>query len=167
MSIFTKGAEVDHMGISVKLKNWDAAVEAYTEILGFKMERTWDTKIAGKESKFCFLSSPGEYPFYIELIAYPDLPEGLCEICYRVKDIEAVYDELKEKGVTLISGVRRGPLPEGKKWMDIGTKCKIAYAPPEAFKGAYPPYGIEFIEYEAPMKEVFKSKTSQTTIYGP
>jgi len=165
MILFPKNAHVDHIGITVKPENWDAAVKAYTELLGFEMKKTWEGEIApGEKAKFAFLSSTGNDDFYIELLEDPG-DEGITELCFRVTDLDAIYDELKEKGVTLTLAPY-ATLPADKKYGRIGTKCKFAYVPKEPFKGAVPPMGIELIEYEAPMKEVFKTKL-ETLTYGP
>jgi len=164
--IFPKNAHVDHLGITVKPENWDAAVKAYTELLGFEMKKTWEGEIAsGEKIKYCFLSSTGHDDFYIELLEDTE-SEGQCELCIRVTDLEAIYDELKAKGVTLTAGTELGALPPGKKWFALGTRSKLAYMPPEPFKGAFPPMGIELSEYEVSMKEKFNTKVGHIT-YGP
>jgi catechol 2,3-dioxygenase-like lactoylglutathione lyase family enzyme len=166
MSVFPDKATVDHIGICVKPENWETAVKLYTDVLGFELKKTWEGEIYKQKVRFSFLSPPGRDDFHIELIQWPNVPEGLLEICFRVNDIEAVYDEFKKKGITLAWGVRGEPFPPDKKWLTIADGTRFAYIPPEVFSGAHPPYGIELAEWETSMEEVYKTELKPMT-FGP
>lgn len=101
-----KALRVDHIGIAVK--NLDAALKFYTEVLGLKAMGT--EEVAEQKVKVAFLPC-GDSELEILESTSPDGPiakfiekngEGIQHIAIRVDDIEATLAELKEKGVRLI-----------------------------------------------------------------
>lgn len=108
--------QVDHINLVVR--DLDGAVAFYTEVLGLevtmraKLEGEWIDSIAGLEGVVAdcvYLQPPAGGP-RIELLRFqypesdsqdPHLPNaaGFRHVAFRVEDIEAAYQALREKGV--------------------------------------------------------------------
>ena len=88
--------------IGVRVKDMDASVKFYTEVLGF----TLDHRQLNGSSELSFLSR-GNCP--LELIwnpSYKDkelLPGQVDHVALEVTGIDALFEELKGKGVTFLS----------------------------------------------------------------
>ena len=101
----------EHAGIRVP--DFDAAVTWYTEKLDFRLTRS---SVLGA-STFGFLSPAGDDGFGLELLANPNGAErpaytdlggshnqmGWHHICFRTDDVAAGIDELRRRGVQIVS----------------------------------------------------------------
>lgn len=120
----------DHVGVAVK--NLDEAISLYRDVLGFRLEGVhvlteWKVRVA-------FFSSGGETRIELLEPFGSDSPvakflesrgEGVQHFAVKVKDIEAVLAELKQKGVMLIDEEPR-----------MGAEgAKIAFVHPKSTKG--------------------------------
>jgi len=121
---------VDHVGVAVK--SLDDAVKLYRDILGFKLVGIHT--LTERKVKVAFLSSRGEAN--VELLEplsrdstiakfLESRGEGIHHFAMKVKNIEAVLDDLKRKGVTLI---------DEKPQAGVGG-TKIAFVHPKSTKG--------------------------------
>jgi methylmalonyl-CoA epimerase len=123
-------AGFDHVGVAVK--NLDDAVKVYRDVLGFKLEGV--RVLPERKVRVAFLSTGGESR--IELLEplggdsavakfLETRGEGIQHIAVRVDNIEAVLEELKSKGVSLVDEKPR-----------IGAEgAKIAFVHPKSTKG--------------------------------
>jgi len=123
-------AGLDHVGIAVK--NLDEAISVYRDILGFKLEGVH--VLAERKVKVAFLSTGGEASIELLEPIGVDSPvakflesrgEGIQHVAVKVENIEAVLEELKRKGVTLVDDKPRAGA-EGKK---------VAFVHPKSTKG--------------------------------
>ena len=123
-------AGLDHVGIAVK--NLDEAISVYRDILGFKLEGVH--VLAERKVKVAFLSTGGEASIELLEPIGVDSPvakflesrgEGIQHVAVKVENIEAVLEELKRKGVTLVDDKPRAGA-EGKK---------VAFVNPKSTKG--------------------------------
>jgi len=100
-------AGMDHVGVAVK--NLDEAVHVYRDVLGFKLGGIH--VLTERKVKVAFFSTGGETN--VELLEPLDREstiakfletrgEGIHHFAVRVKNIEAVLDNLKKQGVALI-----------------------------------------------------------------
>jgi len=123
-------AGMDHVGVAVK--NLDEAIKIYRDMLGFKLEGVH--VLTERKVKTAFLSSGGETQ--VELLEplgsestiakfLETRGEGIHHFAMRVKNISAVLEEFKKKGVTLI---------DEKPKMGAEGK-KIAFVHPKSTKG--------------------------------
>lgn len=123
-------AGMDHVGVAVK--NLDEAIKIYRDMLGFKLEGVH--VLTERKIKTAFLSSEGETK--VELLEplgsestiakfLETRGEGIHHLAVRVKNIDAVLEEFKKKGVTLI---------DEKPKMGAEGK-KIAFVHPKSTKG--------------------------------
>jgi len=121
---------VDHVGVAVK--NLDEAIALYRDVLGFKLEGVH--VLTERKVRVAFFSTGGETRIELLEPIGSDSPvakflenrgEGIQHFAVRVKDIEAVLAELKQKAVVLIDGEPRAGA-EG---------AKIAFVHPKSTKG--------------------------------
>ena len=121
---------MDHVGIAVK--NLDEAVDVYRNVLGFRLEGVH--VLTERKVKVAFFSTGGETQIELLEPLGSDSPiakfleshgEGIHHVAVKVNIIEAVLEELKRKGVTLIDDKPRVGA-EGKK---------IAFLHPKSTKG--------------------------------
>jgi len=98
--------KLEHIGVMVK--DMDASIRFYTEVLGLKLVKR-DRLADGVE--LSFLSFPGSDNIEIELIGrgHDGLPDnGLVHhIAFTVSDIQAEIDRLKSLGVKLMDETPR------------------------------------------------------------
>lgn len=98
---------VDHIGIAVK--NLDEAISLYRDFLGLKLKGIHE--VTEQKVRVAFFSTGGETR--IELLEPTDNEspvakfiekrgEGVHHIALKVKNIEAVLQELKSKGLRLV-----------------------------------------------------------------
>jgi len=134
--MFEKGVEiwmfvgVDHVGVAVK--NLDEAISLYRDVLGFKLDGVH--VLTERKVKVAFLSTGGETRIELLEPLGGDSPvakfldsrgEGIQHVAVRVKDIEAVLAELKQKGVMLVDDKPR-----------MGAEgAKVAFVHPKSTKG--------------------------------
>jgi len=121
---------VDHVGVAVK--NLDEAIGVYRDVLGFRLEGVH--VLTERKVRVAFFSTGGETRIELLEPLGSDSPvakflesrgEGVQHVAVRVKDIEAVLAELKQKGVMLIDEKPR-----------IGAEgAKIAFVHPKSTKG--------------------------------
>ena len=121
---------VDHVGVAVK--NMDEAIALYRDVLGFRLEGVH--VLTERKVKVAFFSTGGETRIELLEPLGSDSPvakflenrgEGIQHIAVKVKDIEAVLAELKQKGVTLVDEKPR-----------MGAEgAKIAFVHPKSTKG--------------------------------
>lgn len=113
---------IAHVGVTVR--NMEASIKFYQEILGLTL--TGDmimegeaiealTKIKGAKLRVVYFNSSEDLETVpLELIEFISSPYentpygrlnyiGIAEICFWVKDIEATYQHLKDKGVCFLS----------------------------------------------------------------
>lgn len=97
---------IDHIGIAVK--DMDAAIKFYEEVLG--MKATGTEVVEEQKVKTAFIPTGDSEVELLESTA-PDGPiakfierrgEGIQHIAFRVDDIDKALEELKAKGVKLI-----------------------------------------------------------------
>jgi len=121
---------VDHVGVAVR--NLDEAIDLYRDVLGFKLESVH--VLAERKVRVAFLSTGGETRIELLEPLGNDSPvakflensgEGIQHLAIRVKNIEAVLAELKQKAVVLVDDKPR----TGAE----GTK--IAFVHPKSTKG--------------------------------
>ncbi|MEM3356426.1 MAG: methylmalonyl-CoA epimerase [Candidatus Bathyarchaeia archaeon] len=95
---------VDHVGVVVK--DLDAAVKFYSEVLGFKLESVHI--LTEQKVKIAFLSCGGDTRIeLIEPLGGDTLPanfletcgEGIHHVAIRVRGIESILEDFKRKGV--------------------------------------------------------------------
>jgi methylmalonyl-CoA/ethylmalonyl-CoA epimerase len=121
---------IDHVGVAVK--SLDDAVRVYCDVLGFKLGGIHT--LTERKVKVAFLSSGGEAS--VELLEPLDRDstigkfletrgEGIHHFAIKVKNIEAVLENLKRKGVTLID----------EKPQAGADGAKIAFVHPKSTKG--------------------------------
>jgi methylmalonyl-CoA/ethylmalonyl-CoA epimerase len=121
---------MDHVGVAVK--SLDEAVKLYCDVLGFKLGSIHT--VTERKVKVAFLSSGGETS--VELLEPLDRGstiarfletrgEGIHHFAIKVKNIEAVLDDLRKKGVTLI---------DEKPQAGAGG-ARIAFVHPKSTKG--------------------------------
>jgi len=103
--------KVEHMGIRVP--DFDAAVAWYTEKLDFRLTHS----LSLGDLTYTFISTAADESFSFELVAgpgaasrppYQDLRaslklSGWHHMCFRVDNVQDTVDELKRRGVTIIS----------------------------------------------------------------
>lgn len=112
--------KLEHIG--VKVKNTDASIQFYTEVLGMKLVAR---ERLDNGTELCFLSFPGSENISIELIGSGEegLPnQGVVHhIAFTVTDIDAELERLKSLGVRLIDETPRIILG--------GTRIAFFYGP--------------------------------------
>jgi len=123
-------AGLDHVGVAVK--NLDEAISVYRDVLGFKLEGVH--VLTERKVRVAFFSTGGESRIELLEPLGSDSPvakfletrgEGIQHVAVRVKDIEAVLEELKSKGVALVDEKPR-----------MGAEgAKIAFVHPKSTKG--------------------------------
>jgi len=121
---------VDHVGVAVR--NLDEAIDLYRDVLGFKLESVH--VLAERKVRVAFLSTGGETRIELLEPLGNDSPvakflenrgEGIQHLAVRVKNIEAVLAELKQKAVILVDDKPR-----------VGAEgAKIAFVHPKSTKG--------------------------------
>jgi methylmalonyl-CoA epimerase len=98
---------IDHIGIAVK--NLNEAISVYRDVLGFRLEGVHTLK--ERKVKVAFFSAGDESRIELQEPLGGDSPvakfletrgEGIQHLAVKVKDIEAVLEDFKKKGVTLI-----------------------------------------------------------------
>jgi len=121
---------IDHIGIAVKDLN--EAICVYRDILGFRLEgvhKLEERKVrvaffsAGKESRIELLEPLGSDSPVAKFLETRG--EGIQHLALRVKNIEAVLEDFKKKGLTLIDEKPRSGA-EG---------AKIAFVHPKSTRG--------------------------------
>jgi methylmalonyl-CoA/ethylmalonyl-CoA epimerase len=120
---------IDHIGIAVK--NLDEAISVYQNVLGFKLEgihtlNERKVKVAFfslGESRIELLEPLGSDSTVAKFLETRG--EGIQHFAVKVKNIEAVLEEFKRKGVTLIDEKPRAGA-EG---------AKIAFVHPKSTRG--------------------------------
>ena len=121
---------IDHIGIAVKDLN--EAICVYRDILGFRLEGVHtleERKVrvaffsAGKESRIELLEPLGSDSPVAKFLETRG--EGIQHLALRVKNIEAVLEDFKKKGLTLIDEKPRSGA-EG---------AKIAFVHPKSTRG--------------------------------
>jgi len=121
---------VDHVGVAVK--SLDEAVSVYRDVLGFKLEGVH--VLTERKVTVAFFSTGGETKIELLEPLGSDSPvakflenrgEGIQHFAVKVKNIEAVLEEFKRKGVVLVDDKPRMGA-EGKK---------IAFVHPKSTKG--------------------------------
>lgn len=104
----------DHVGIRVE--DFDAAVRWYAEKLDFRLLHSWPMG----EKTFGFMAPAGDDSFRFELVAGPGGAQrppynglldshnilGWHHLCLRVEDVAQAVEELKRRGVTIVSEPR-------------------------------------------------------------
>lgn len=121
---------LDHVGVAVK--DLDGAISLYRDVLGLKFEGI--QVLAERRIRVAFFSIGGEA--HIELFEPLDNEstiakflsshgEGMHHLALKVENIEAVLEELKRKGLTLIDEKPKAGA-EGKK---------IAFVHPKSTRG--------------------------------
>jgi len=123
-------AGVDHVGVAVR--NLDEAIGVYRDVLGFKLEGVH--VLTERKVRVAFFSTGDEARIELLEPLGSDSPvakflesrgEGVQHVAVRVKNMEAVLSELKQKGVTLIDEKPR-----------IGAEgAKIAFIHPKSTRG--------------------------------
>jgi methylmalonyl-CoA epimerase len=124
------GRRLDHIGVAVK--DLDEAIGLYQDGLGLKLEGIH--VLAERGVRVAFFSIGNEA--HIELLEplnnestiakfLSSHGEGLHHLAFRVDDIEAVLEEFKQKGLTLIDEKPKAGA-EGKK---------IAFVHPKSTRG--------------------------------
>jgi len=121
---------VDHVGVAVK--NLDEAIALYRDVLGFKLEGVH--VLTERKVKVAFFSTGGDTRIELLEPIGSDSPvakflenrgEGIQHIAVKVKDIDVVLAELKQKGVTLVDEKPR-----------MGAEgAKIAFVHPKSTRG--------------------------------
>jgi methylmalonyl-CoA/ethylmalonyl-CoA epimerase len=121
---------VDHVGVAVR--NLDEAIRVYRDVLGFRLEGVH--VLVERKVRVAFFSTGGETQIELLEPLGNDSPvakflenrgEGIQHIAVKVKDINTVLAELKQKGVTLVDEKPR-----------IGAEgAKIAFIHPKSTKG--------------------------------
>ena len=124
------GIRLDHVGVAVK--DLDGAIGLYQDVLGLKLEGIH--VLAERGVRVAFFSIGNEA--HIELLEplnnenaiakfLSSHGEGLHHLALRVEHIEAVLEEFKEKGLTLVDEKPKAGA-EGKK---------IAFVHPKSTRG--------------------------------
>jgi methylmalonyl-CoA epimerase len=120
---------LDHVGIAVK--SLEEAVKVYRDILGFKLEGIHI--LTERKVKAAFLSTGGESRIELLEPLSSDSPvakflenrgEGIHHVAIKVDNIEAVLEDFKRKGITLIDEKPRVGA-EGKKVAFIHPKSSM------------------------------------------
>ena len=121
---------MDH--VSVVVKNLDETIALYRDVLGFRLEGVH--VLPERKVRVAFLSTGGETRIELLEPIGSDSPvakflenrgEGIQHLAMRVKNIEAVLAELKQKAVVLVDDKPRAGAG--------GTK--IAFIHPKSTKG--------------------------------
>lgn len=120
---------IEHIGIAVK--NLEEAITVYRDVLGFKLEgvhilKERKVKVAFfsvGESRIELLEPLGSDSAVAKFLEARG--EGIQHLAVKVKNIEAVLEEFKRKGVTLVDEIPR-PGAEG---------TKIAFVHPKSTRG--------------------------------
>jgi len=120
---------IDHIGIAVK--DLEEAIHVYRDILGFKLEgiHTLNERML----KIAFFSLGGSRIELLQPLSADSTVarfletrgEGIQHLAVKVKNVEAVLEEFKRKGVTLIDEKPRAGA-EG---------AKIAFVHPKSTRG--------------------------------
>ena len=92
-----KGMILEHIGMVVK--NRDESIEFYTNIMGFKILRKYETDT----QRVAYLYLDDQLLELNELYAR-DKPIGLSHMGFRVEDMEEAMKELKKQGAELVDG---------------------------------------------------------------
>ena len=138
--------KIDHLGVMVS--NLDEAVKFYTEVLGFGEGdgRVFEREFYGKV-KFRFLPI-GDVKVSLHVAADGPWtsfgsasPGDIIEISFEVEDMDKFYDEMKEKGITLI-GRDGSPLTPDKRYEVADSGLKFAWLPRDKTFGTW----IEVVE---------------------
>jgi len=103
-----KAKKIDHIAIVVK--RIEDYLPVYTEILGMRVLRTEDMPIY--KSKICFLQCGDvllellePYGPCINMTMLEEKEGGFSHICYEVEDIEACYNEMKERNISMFEAI--------------------------------------------------------------
>ena len=103
---------VDHIGVAVN--NLDEAISLYRDVLGLKLEGTH--VVEKQKVRVAFFSTGGETRIELLEPTESDSPvakfierrgEGVHHIALKVRNIEAVLEELKGKGLRLVDEKQR------------------------------------------------------------
>jgi methylmalonyl-CoA epimerase len=121
---------IDHIGIAVK--NLNEAIGVYRDVLGFRLEGVHSLK--ERKVKVAFFSAGDEGRIELLEPLGGDSPvakfletrgEGIQHLAVKVKNIEAVLEEFKKKGVTLID----------EKPQSGAEGARIAFVHPKSTRG--------------------------------
>ena len=138
--------KLDHVGIVVS--DLEKGIKIFSETFGHKPrgpKRVYEIKEPGVNIKYALLGlgdtaidlmEPGEgdrsfLPFITE-----EGKGAIMEICFEVDDIEAFYDRMKEKGITLLDWPNGNPLVD-QKYVLAPSGNKIAYLPCDTTLGLW------------------------------
>ncbi len=130
---------LDHIGIAVR--DFDAAVQRYTQLMGFSPSHIEDIPTENVRAAFFKVGDT-----QVELLAAtrPDSPiaqfiskrgEGIHHLAFRVPDIAAAITQYQRNGFTMIGGIRPG---------SHGTK--VAFLHPKSTYGTL----VELVEISSP-----------------
>jgi len=123
-------AGVDHIGVAVK--DLDEAIKVYRDVLGYKLVGVHT--LAERKTKVAFFSTGGEtniellWPLDRESTIAKFLEtrgEGIHHFAMKVKNIEAVLEEFRKKGVTLLDETPKAG----------AGGAKIAFVHPKSTRG--------------------------------
>ena len=137
--------KLDHIGVMAS--NLDEAVKFYTEVLGFGKGdgKVFEREFYGKV-KFRFLPI-GDIKVALHVATDgpwtsfgSTSPGEVIELSFEVEDMDNFYDEMKEKGITLI-GRDGSPLTD-KKYEVADSGLKFAWLPRAKTGGTW----IEVVE---------------------
>jgi len=121
---------LDHIGVAVK--DLDGAIGLYRDVLGLKLEGTHILPERGVRVAFFAIGDEAHIELLEPLNSESTIAkflatrgEGLHHVALKVKDIEDVLKEFKQKGITLIDEKPKAGA-EGKK---------IAFVHPKSTRG--------------------------------
>lgn len=121
---------LDHIGVAVK--DLDSAVGLYRDVLGLKLEGIHILRERGVRVAFFSVGREARVELLEPLDAESTIAkflsshgEGIHHVAVKVKNIEAVLEDLKQKGLTLIDEKPKAGA-EGKK---------IAFIHPKSTRG--------------------------------
>ena len=124
------GRRLDHIGVAVK--DMDGAISLYRDVLGLKLEGTHVLTERGVRVAFFSIGNDAHIELLEPLSSESTIAkflashgEGLHHIALKVDDVEALLEEFKQKGMTLIDEKPKAGA-EGKK---------IAFVHPKSTRG--------------------------------
>ena len=124
------GRRLDHIGVAVK--DMDGAISLYRDVLGLKLEGTHVLTERGVQVAFFSIGNDAHIELLEPLNSESTIAkflashgEGLHHIALKVDDVEALLEEFKQKGMTLIDEKPKAGA-EGKK---------IAFVHPKSTRG--------------------------------